>query len=127
MDTDRSPCSATRAAVVSRIAVRTSRRCVSIVRFHSLGTPDKVGAQGYFEELSWENAGKYDADVIYLDDRAAALQPKDLAAKPTWSQLPAVKAGQVEPWASEPRFSYAGFAPKVEALAKAIREAKKVS
>ena len=44
--------------------------------------------------LSWENAGKFTADLILLDNRSTALQPKDLAAKPTWAQLPAVKAGQ---------------------------------
>src|SRR3990170_9033767 len=43
--TDVSPCSATSAAVVSRIAPRTARRCASIVSFHSLGiTPLYVTA-----------------------------------------------------------------------------------
>src|SRR5260370_8644945 len=36
--TARSPCSATSPAVVPRIASRTSRRCASIVSFHSFGT-----------------------------------------------------------------------------------------
>ncbi len=36
--TERSPCSATSAQVVSRIASRTARRCASIVSFHSFGT-----------------------------------------------------------------------------------------
>src|SRR5918996_4066452 len=36
--TDSNPCSATRATVVARIASRTSRRCSSIVSFHSFGT-----------------------------------------------------------------------------------------
>src|SRR5215207_502342 len=36
--TERSPCSATSAAVVSRVASRTARRCASIVSFHSFGT-----------------------------------------------------------------------------------------
>jgi iron complex transport system substrate-binding protein len=87
--------------------------------------PNKVTG-GFFESLSWENADKYRADVIYLDNRASALQPKDLAAKPTWAKLPAVKAGQITPWPSEPRFSYTGCAPQIEALATAIRNAKKV-
>ncbi|GGY11703.1 ABC transporter substrate-binding protein [Streptomyces hiroshimensis] len=97
--------------------------------FKSLGVdfivPDKVTG-GFFESLSWENAGKYPADLILLDNRSAALQPKDLAAKPTWAGLPAVKAGQVSPWLSEPRYSYAGCAPLVEALAEAVQKAKKV-
>ncbi|MEU7869388.1 ABC transporter substrate-binding protein [Dactylosporangium sp. NPDC049140] len=82
---------------------------------------------GYFENLSWENADKYKADVILLDSRAQALQPKDLTAKPTWAGLAAVKAGQVVPWQSEPRFSHAGCAGALETLAKALTGAKKVA
>jgi iron complex transport system substrate-binding protein len=98
--------------------------------FRSLGVdfvvPNKVTG-GFFENLSWENADKYKADVILLDNRTAALQPKDLAAKPSWAELPAVRAGQVTPWLSEPRFSYAGCAPLVESVADAVRNAKKVA
>ena len=87
--------------------------------------PTKLEAGGFFEALSWENAGKYPADLILLDNRCTALQPKDLAAKPTWAQLPAVKANQVTPWDAVPRFSYAGSAPLLENLATAIRSAKR--
>ncbi|GAA1499606.1 siderophore-binding protein DesE [Dactylosporangium maewongense] len=89
-------------------------------------TPENVTG-GFFENLSWENADRYKADVILLDSRTSALQPKDLAAKPTWAALPAVKAGQVVPWLSEPRFSHAGCAGPLEALAKALTSAKKVT
>ncbi|GAA3456401.1 ABC transporter substrate-binding protein [Dactylosporangium matsuzakiense] len=82
---------------------------------------------GYFENLSWENADKYKADVILLDNRSQALQPKDLAAKPTWASLPAVKAAQIVPWQSEPRFSYTGCAGALDTLAKALSGAKKVT
>ncbi|AXI77391.1 ABC transporter substrate-binding protein [Peterkaempfera bronchialis] len=97
--------------------------------FRSLGVefvvPQKVTGS-FFENLSWEKADSYPADLILLDNRTGTLQPKDLASKPAWSQLPAVKAGQVTPWLSEPRFSYAGCAPLVETLAKALGEARKV-
>ncbi|MEV4812615.1 ABC transporter substrate-binding protein [Micromonospora avicenniae] len=89
--------------------------------------PTKLEAGDYFEALSWENAGKFPADLILLDNRSTALQPKDLAAKPTWAQLPAVKANQVAPWDAVPRFSYAGAAPLLENLATTIRTAKKLS
>lgn len=98
--------------------------------FQSLGVefvrPDNV-VGGFFEGLSWENADRYPADLIYLDSRTSALQPSDLTGKPSWLALPEVKAGQVMPWLSEPRFSYAGCAPHIEALATAIRHARKVS
>ncbi|MEY9928946.1 iron complex transport system substrate-binding protein [Catenulispora sp. GP43] len=89
--------------------------------------PDKLDSGAYFESLSWENADKYKADLILLDSRSTALQPAALAAKPSWNVLPAVKAGQVTPWDAVPRFSYAGAAPLLESLAKAIQNAKKVS
>jgi iron complex transport system substrate-binding protein len=88
--------------------------------------PKKISKQGFFEELSWENADKYEADLIILDNRTQSLQPKALKSKPTWKDLPAVKKGQVAEWAAEPRFSYAGAAPLLEDLAKAIEKAKKV-
>ncbi|MDX3235405.1 ABC transporter substrate-binding protein [Streptomyces sp. ME03-5709C] len=89
--------------------------------------PNKLDGGGYYESLSWENADKYPADLLLLDDRSTALQPKDLTGKPTWAQLPAVKANQITPWSSVPRFSHAGVAPLLEQLAKAIQAAKKVS
>ncbi|MGW8380315.1 ABC transporter substrate-binding protein [Streptomyces sp. ODS28] len=88
--------------------------------------PKKVSKQGFFEELSWENADKYKADILFMDNRTQALQPSALKSKPAWSRLPAVKAGQIAEWNPEPRFSYAGAAPLLEDLAKAIEDAKKV-
>ncbi|MCS0637771.1 ABC transporter substrate-binding protein [Streptomyces sp. LP05-1] len=87
----------------------------------------KADAQGFFENLSWENAGKYKADIIMMDNRSSALQPSALTSKPTWAQLPAVKAGQVIPRVTEPIYSYAKCAPILEDLAKAIENAKKVA
>lgn len=86
----------------------------------------KPDSQGFFEALSWENADKYPADVILLDSRTQALQPAQLTSKPTWKTLPAVKADQLTPWLSEPLYSYAGCAPHIESLAKAIATARKV-
>ncbi|MFB4315544.1 ABC transporter substrate-binding protein [Actinomadura sp. 21ATH] len=101
-----------------------------LIYFKELGveliTPDKLNKDGYFEELSWENADKYEADLLMLDSRTQALQPKDLASKPAWRDLPAVKANQVIGWNPEPVFSYAGCAPILEALAKTVQTAKKL-
>ncbi|MFE9254715.1 ABC transporter substrate-binding protein [Streptomyces sp. NPDC006879] len=87
----------------------------------------KVNAQGFFEELSWENAGKYKADIIMLDNRTGTAQPAELANVATWANLPAVKAGQVVPRVTEPIFSYDKCAPILEDLAAAVEKAKKVS
>lgn len=117
-------------AAADQFYVSTPSVYPDLTYYQSLGVrfvqPNKV-VGGFFEGLSWENANKYPADLIYLDSRSVALQPKDLTGKPSWTALPEVKAGQIEPWLSEPRFSYAGCAPHIEALAAAIQRAKKVN
>lgn len=82
---------------------------------------------GFWEFLSWENADKYHADLIMMDNRSSALPPKELAKKPTWEQLPAVKADQTVPWSMEERYSYAGYAPVLEQLAAAIEKSKRLT
>ena len=102
-----------------------------LMYFRDLGVdfvvPEKTDGGDYFEGLSWENADRYGADLILLDARPTALQPADMQSKPTWRQLPAVKANQITPWDAVPRFSYAGSAPLIENLAKAIQDATKVT
>jgi iron complex transport system substrate-binding protein len=117
-------------AAANQFYVSTPSAFPDLTYYRSLGVefvvPNNV-VGGFFEGLSWENVDKYQADLIYLDSRSAAMQPKDLTGKPSWLVLPEVKAGQVTPWLSEPRFSYTGCAPHIEALASAIQQAKKVS
>ncbi|MGW7461748.1 ABC transporter substrate-binding protein [Streptomyces sp. NPDC054797] len=111
--------------------VSTPETSADLKYFKSLGvefvTPEKLDEGGFFESLSWENAGKYKADVVLLDNRTGTLQPEDLKAKATWAELPAVKAGQITPRVTEPVFSYDKCAQILENLAKALQSAKKVS
>ncbi|MFJ8647108.1 ABC transporter substrate-binding protein [Streptomyces sp. NPDC093546] len=93
----------------------------------NLVTPTKLDEGGWFQSLSWEEVDTYKADIILLDNRSSALQPEALKAKPTWAQLPAVKAGQVVPRVTEPVYSYGKCAPILEALAQALENAKKVA
>jgi iron complex transport system substrate-binding protein len=80
----------------------------------------------YYELLSWENADKYQADVLLLDNRAQALQPDGLTEFPTWNALPAVQEGQIVGWEAEPMYAYGLAAASIEALATAIQNAKKL-
>ncbi|MZD08935.1 ABC transporter substrate-binding protein, partial [Streptomyces sp. SID5785] len=82
---------------------------------------------GFWEFLSWENADKYHADLIMLDNRSASMSREELAQKPTFASLPAVKAGQITPWAMEERYSYAGYGPVLERLADAINRSKRLT
>ncbi|MFE0178936.1 ABC transporter substrate-binding protein [Streptomyces sp. NPDC059002] len=81
---------------------------------------------GFWEFLSWENADKHHADLIMIDNRTTALTPEQLAKKPTWNLLPAVKAGQTIPWSMEERYSYAAYAPVLERLAAAVEKSKRL-
>ncbi|MBT2420441.1 ABC transporter substrate-binding protein [Streptomyces sp. ISL-22] len=81
---------------------------------------------GFWEFLSWENADKYHADLIMVDNRSSSMSLEQLNEKATWRRLPAVKAGQTTPWSMEERFSYAGWAPVVERLAAAVEKSKKL-
>ncbi|MFE2597824.1 ABC transporter substrate-binding protein [Streptomyces sp. NPDC059396] len=108
--------------------VSLAKMSADTLYFQQLGVrfiEPEVNAQGFFEELSWENVGKYQADIIMMDNRSSALQPNALASRPTWAQLPAVKAGQVVPRTTEPVFSYDKCAPILDDLAAAIENAKK--
>lgn len=113
--------------------ISTPATAADLSYFQQLGvefvTPDKLDeGSTFFESLSWENAGKYPADLILLDNRSSALQPEQLTKdKPTWAALPAAKAGQVTPRVTEPVYSYDKCAQILEDLAKAIQNAKKVS
>ncbi|MFI6641913.1 ABC transporter substrate-binding protein [Streptomyces sp. NPDC050504] len=110
--------------------VSEAKMSADTLYFQELGvkfvTP-KVDKGGFFEGLSWENAGKYDADIIMMDNRSGTLQPDALTSRPTWAKLSAVKAGQVVPRVTEPIYSYDKCAPILEDLAKAIEDAEPVA
>ncbi|GEC08628.1 ABC transporter substrate-binding protein [Streptomyces spinoverrucosus] len=86
----------------------------------------KVDEWGFWEFLSWENADKYHADLIMVDNRSTSMSVEQLNEKATWRQLPAVKADQITPWSMEERFSYAGWAPVLERLAAAVGKSKRL-
>ncbi|MDT0310276.1 ABC transporter substrate-binding protein [Streptomyces sp. DSM 44917] len=91
-------------------------------------SPDNPEDGGVFESASWENADRYPADLILVDNRTSNLQPADLQErKPTWRALPAVRAGQVASWTAEPTFSHTGVAPLLEDLADAVRTATRAA
>ncbi|MGW0906259.1 ABC transporter substrate-binding protein [Streptomyces sp. NPDC002853] len=91
-------------------------------------TPARTAKGGFFQELGWENADTYDADLILVDERTGNLQPDELKkSRPTWAKLPAVKAGQVISWSNEAQFSHAGYAPLIEQLAAAVDKSKKAA
>lgn len=82
------------------------------------------GSEDYWEQLSWEQVGKYPADLILTDTRTFALSRQQMAEYPTWRALPAVTAGQLGDWSAEPRFNYTLAAPVIRKLTEAVKGAR---
>jgi iron complex transport system substrate-binding protein len=79
---------------------------------------------GYWEELSWEQADLYKADLILIDARKWSSTGAQLKAQvPTFAALPAAKLDAFGSWDTEYVPSYAGFAPVLEKLTAVIRDA----
>jgi iron complex transport system substrate-binding protein len=95
-----------------------------LMYFRDLGldivVPETITAE-WWEELSWEQAAKYPADLILVDARSGSSSAEDLMAVPTFAALPAAAAGQTAPWQTEYVPSYAAFTAVVRDLAEAIR------
>ncbi len=82
----------------------------------------------FWEELSWEQALDYPADLILLDARDGGYTAQNLDEAPsTLAAHPAVKAGQVANWHTEFVLSYDAFAAILEELADAIRASRVIS
>lgn len=85
---------------------------------------DLGGPRYYWSVLSWETVDQLRADVV-LESQIDPMTPQDLAARPTFAQLPAARAGQVRPWtfASMDGFAQAQY---IDELATVIAGARKV-
>jgi iron complex transport system substrate-binding protein len=78
-----------------------------------------------FEALSWEEAGRYKADLVLEDSRPeGGLTHRQMDAYPTWKGSPAVKAGQVTDWQTETPFTYQRFTKVLNDLAASVEKAR---
>ncbi|MFI7611697.1 ABC transporter substrate-binding protein [Nonomuraea terrae] len=79
----------------------------------------------YWENLSWENADKYQPDLILWDGRS--FQPTANAEwgkkQPTWFKIKAAEAGAVVAWPAYWLHTYGHFAAELEKLTDAIKVA----
>jgi iron complex transport system substrate-binding protein len=99
--------------------------------FQQLGMEviDPDSTDQYFEVVSWENADKYPADIILVDQRPGSPRISEFPGfSPTWSKLPAVKAGQTFEWLPYVSTSDWGtYATQLEALTTLVENAKHVT
>jgi iron complex transport system substrate-binding protein len=84
--------------------------------------PDVANDRGYWETLSWENADKYQPDLILVDNRSAATMDTALA-QPTWTLMKAAEAGQVTDWPAFWLRNYAAYSSELAKLTAAINTA----
>jgi iron complex transport system substrate-binding protein len=83
--------------------------------------PDK--AFPYWENLSWENADKYQPDLLLVDDRSYPGNLKQAEKQPTWDSINAAAEGAVVPWPGYWIHTYTNFAEQLEAMTQAINKA----
>lgn len=88
--------------------------------------PDKPDpAFPYWENLSWENADKYQPDLILWDGRSytATANAEWGKKQPTWFSIKAAKAGAVVSWPGYWLHTYSHFATELDKLTAAIEAA----
>lgn len=81
----------------------------------------------YWEELSAEQAGKYQPDIFFASQRAGSFTQEELQAHPLYKTLPAIAAGQVAPWNQDFIQSYQGLGMALDTMIQALESAKKVT
>lgn len=77
----------------------------------------------YWENLSWENADKYQPDLVLFDDRTFDESMKTAEAQPTWSSIEAVDAGAVVAWPAYWMSTYQAYAQQLDLLSDAVEKA----
>jgi iron complex transport system substrate-binding protein len=77
----------------------------------------------YWETLSWENADKYQADRVIVDERGWPGNLDEVADKPTWKLLDAVEADAIAVWPAYWLRNYGDYADALDLLTEAIEAA----
>jgi iron complex transport system substrate-binding protein len=84
--------------------------------------PEIADDRGYWETLSWENADKYQPDLIIVDNRSPTTLETALA-QPTWTLMKAAEAGAVTDWPAFWLRNYKAYASELDKLTAAVNAA----
>ncbi|HWM19061.1 MAG TPA: ABC transporter substrate-binding protein [Ilumatobacteraceae bacterium] len=77
----------------------------------------------YWETLSWENADKYQADLVIIDERSYPANLEQAEQQPTWPAIEAAATGAIAVWPAYWLRNYADYAAALERLTTAIADA----
>ena len=88
--------------------------------------PD-VAPGEYWQELSPEQARTYESDVLFQSTRDEVFSLEELAAHPTYGQLPAVKEGQMGLWDQDFVQSYQGLTKALQTMMATLEDAEDIT
>jgi iron complex transport system substrate-binding protein len=77
----------------------------------------------YWENLSWENADKYQPDLLLVDDREWQRNMRSAERQPTWEEIDAAAEGAITRWPAFWIHTYEDYAEQLERLTRAIEDA----
>ena len=77
----------------------------------------------YWESLSWENADKYQADLLIVDERGYPANLDEVQDNPTWKLLDAAAAGAIAVWPAYWLRNYGDYATALDQLTVSIEQA----
>jgi iron complex transport system substrate-binding protein len=77
----------------------------------------------YWQTLSWEEADRYQADLLLIDERGYPDNLAEAERVPTWTSLTAAAAGAVAVWPAYWLRNYDDYAAALEQLADAVEAA----
>ncbi len=86
----------------------------------NITAPAVADDRGYWETLSWENAGKYQPDLLLIDDRFGPSTLQAAQQQPTWNLMKAAEAGAVVDWPAYWLRNYADYAAELDELTTAV-------
>jgi iron complex transport system substrate-binding protein len=84
--------------------------------------PAVADDRGYWETLSWEQADKYQPDLVIVDNRAKTTM-ETAKAQPMWTAIRAAAAGQVTDWPAYWLRNYKAYSGALDRLTAAIEAA----
>ncbi len=77
----------------------------------------------YWENLSWENADKYQPDLLLIDGRTYDSSLKTGESQPTWPTIKAAKAKAYANWPTYWMHTYSEYAAQLEKMTATIQKA----
>jgi len=96
-----------------------------LAHYRALGlpiVPVEAKAASYWDEISWEKADKYDADIVLYDARGGDAALKVLEQQPAFGQVAAARAGNYVPWQAVAPPSHRAYAEVMNDLADRLEE-----